>query len=346
MQERSSKSVKIINLTYLVLFCVTSLYGCEKGKTSENKTLLDSKVKLVYTEFEMVQEKDHFNEKTSDIKVMNFNTKEFFYITKDDFVDGEPKWSPDGKSILFKTIRGYDNLTLKILGTEGPFKFVIYDIKENTFKNLVIKYQLDKHESLRLNYDNIQWNNQGDKFLFKFHNNKIMKCNLEGDSARMLKEFTQNQLLQNFTITDNDSLWIFRGRPSALKKVIYLYDNRDSSSIVINNYNVYRICDYSKHKKTILFNDFNNNLYEYSLISREVKKLDIPIIESPMVLTECKYIDEKKLVCLIEKLYNNNENLLPNAEIVLMDLEKQKLEWLTNDGLGKRDLDIFIRNDK
>ena len=338
--------MKKITLTYLVLFCVTTLYSCDKGKTSENKALLDSKVRVVYTEFEMVQENDHFNEKSSDIKAMNFDTKEFFYISKDDFVDGEPKWSPDGKSILFKTIRGYDNLTLKILGTEGPFKFVIYDIKENTFKNLVIKYQLDKHESLRWNYDNMQWNNNGDKFLFKFHKNKIMECKLEGDSVKMLKELGQDLLLEDFTITDNDSLWIFKGRPDALNEIIYIYNNRDSSSIVINNYNVYRICDYSKNKKTILFNDFKNNLYEYSLISREVKKLDIPIIERPMLLTECKYLDEKKLVCLIEKLYNNNEELLRNAEIVLMDLEKQKLEWLTNDGLGKRDLDIYIRNDK
>ena len=85
-----------------------------------------------------------------------------------------------------------------------------------------------------------------------------------------------------------------------------------------------------------LFYSEKNVLYEYFLISKEKK--DIYTLSRDLNLLEMKSIDDNKFALLVKKEDKS-------IEICIINSSTEKLDWITNDGKSKSDIDIFIDGD-
>lgn len=339
-----------MKLFILITLMSITTFSCAQNSV-ERSVPKDSKHLAVYVEAKS-KSRGISSGEFGEIVVLDIDTKIKYYITRDNFYDTDPKFSPDGFRILFQSNRDQDITTLKIKGMSGPYNQYIYDLEKGTISKVNILYETNRPKEYRSTLRNIGWLPKGDEIYFNFNHNEIYIYDLLTNKIETVYTFPDFNIIDNISLSQSN-LFAFSFRNDLLtfeNSGLAIYNREGDSTDIFSSYST-TIGEWAGADEKIPFRggkETNFSIMEYDYESKTSKKL----FEFPRnlnLVSQLFYVGDDKIVFLageVEKEYQEGKErlLFKNNEIILYDLNTNKFEWLTNEMLEKEALDVIWRN--
>ncbi len=346
--------MKFFVLSFLSAIIFVFFYSCnnqqkltqtEHRESTSNvnvlKEIVSSKIKAVYLNF------DRLDDGFGSIILIDLISKKSLKLYDNRFYNSSPILVGNGEKVLFESAQLGDPLHLRITKYHAGRQLYLIDCNDLSIKN----YFSDKGESGEIQFfyfTGLTWDENREQIYFSNKDNDFYKLGDGEAKPTLLHTFDKDIKILDIDLSPNKkylALWYddFKNQYNG----IYIYDI--SLSKFINDIRGKR------SSLQILGWSFDNNiyyksdsLYLFDLSSNSVKTFELNINPDSLMVTNIYAQDNRSIILLIDKLKYLPEakySVSVSTEIAKYNFKTKKLEWLTNDGSTKEQMNVFIKPD-
>lgn len=305
------------------------------------KEIVSSKIKAVYLNF------DRLDDDFGSIILIDLISKKTLKLYDNRFYNSSPILVGNGEKVLFESAQLGDPLHLKITKYHAGRQLYLIDCNNLSFKT----YFSDKGESGEIKFlyfTGLTWDENREQIYFSNKDNDFYKLRDGEEKPTLLKIFDKDIKIWDIDLSpDKKNLALWYNDYKNQHYGIYIYDI--SSAKLINDIR-------GKGSFISLLGwSFDNNvycrsdsLYLFDLSSNSMKTIELNINQDSLMVTKIYAQDSQSIILLVDRLKYLPEakySVRASTEIARYNFETKKLEWLTNDGSTKEQMNVFIKQD-
>lgn len=336
----------IVIFIFFHFFCFQSCTSVKKGKTTTDKTVLDrnidqqnikdilnSKSKAVYLSY------DTLDPDFGTIILLDLISKKRVKIFDNYFYNSNPVFFENGDRILFSSAQEGDPRALRVIKKHPRRQ--LYLIDSNGDSHMTYSYNTEEET---FKFTSVVWDSFRKQLYFSNRNNNVYKLQVGEALPQILYNFDNNHVIWHLELSPNKRyLAINYDNLGKFDSGIYVYDL--ASNEVTKDIN-------STHKFIQFLGwTIDNNIYYqkdslvvFNLSSNSVKPINFKLNKDSFRIEKIFPEDQYSVILLVDKKKYNSVakyNITTSTEIARYNFQSQKLEWLTNDGSKKSDLNIY-----
>lgn len=268
-----------------------------------------------------------------DIIVLDLATRQIMNITDDSYIDEEPCFSHDKKSLIFATSRSGSDRSLMFQGLGAPKQLYLYNVEkgDHDIIDLYNKYK----DTLSIDFDILEYSTDSKRIYFASQLD-VYIYDLENKSLKFVKSYQGNNSIERIIAIPESNKFIVQyiNYDKVIRYLSLIDENRHETKLISLKYGINFIGGWSGNKDCIFVTSTRDELFEYDMNLDKYNKIELAQKDFLFPTDRCYRIGENKILSFAKR----NEDA--NPEIVTYDLKTKKYEWLTNTGKKKTDLNV------
>jgi Tol biopolymer transport system component len=324
---------------------VLLLYGCEFR--SSNEDVLIANKRIVAIEARKLEDGPTAGQ-GGDIVVVDIETGKKFYATNDYYINTNPQWSPDGRSVIYITNReGNSRWSRNFLGGEYRNKLYLFNLDTKNLTKIQYEYAGElKHTHIH----SLFWSKCNDSLYFRASTYKrdsaklitaIFKLSPSGGLAEKVVELERTPRINNFVVTASER-YIFYDyldhKNGSFIQGINLYDMQDSLVHTVIDGPGYTVNDVSEDGESILISD-KTNVYEYEIYNNTFNFLFC--MPGDFIFPDPRYIGKDEIVLFVHRPVDTYpDNYL--VELARYNRNTNEFVMVSNKRLMWVDMDVYF----
>ena len=281
-----------------------------------------------------------------DIKILDLDSYKSMNVTDDKFYDRYPKWSRDGRSILFQSNRFDESTSLSIKGIDGPYDVCLLQLVNRSLKRISITHQPERPEYLRSDLIDLQWYSDGCRLLFYYAGGKrILITDSSYSKIHIFADFSQYGVILKFVLSPDGQCIVFEYKPFE-----NTYDGSGIAIYNLKNKQFIRISDegslgdWMEGSDQFLY-ERGDSVFVYDM----VKSSSLFQFSSPnnLIISECSFASKAEIVFLgraKKYITISDQSVLAetNNELYLYSLVSHKLIQVTKTDCDKENMNVYL----
>jgi len=342
-----------INLIIFVLIQFTFLscnstqndhISSDKSQTFRNvnfadlKEIFSSKSKGVYLSY------DTLNHDLGTIILIDLISKKSIKLYDNTFYNSNPIFFENGTKILFASAQvGYLS-QLRLTKYHAWRQLYLLDSDDLSitpffYDNVEDDYDIKK-------YNCLSWDSLRNKIYFSNEDNKIFSLSVEDKQPKLLYALDKKERIWNLDLSPNKNYIAFdHDNFDTDYSCLSIYDiSLDSVTIEMKSKtNFIRFLGWSFDND--IFYRSDSIIYQLNLNSNNPQKFDPKLTMEDYFVLKIFPESDQTAILLVDKLKYNPKikyKVTTSTEIARYNFHSQKIEWITNDGSQKGDLNLLI----
>ncbi len=337
-----ARSLVFLGCLWPLVLVMLSCSGNDKLQESaelQKRTALLAPVRIAYVE---IHESEDDSKRSRDVIVQALDSWERFFVTKDNYINEYPAFSPGGQLLAFASARLENNVLQRALGDAAPRGFYVFNLLEGTTYELGRELRISRVSEFPYPVG-LCWSKDGSSLLFSNLSNRIYAISAAGDSLRVVMEARDVKMMPMLALSPAGDVIAFQyQREYSGPFGIGLFHLGDSSfSPIIESCSYVSICSWMRNGQQLMFVD--SILKVYDLEKDAIRTIELMGQRTDFIVQECVSVDDSTLIMLCAKPKGSRTGKVSwrGSDIVKAEMRSKRIEWLSHDGVRREHLTIY-----
>ncbi len=290
-----------------------------------------------------------------DVVLFNPKTRKKTYVTKDSFADVFPCLSPDGKHLAFASARVDRPELTRVMGLAARQGLYIADLEKGTAGRLGMKTAGDNPRDW-LFFQGLSWAKSSRALYYLSSDSVLFVLPTPSESLFVFASCPRSRLVRELSVSDDDSLFAvmyLTTPPESLWNVrpsLAIYDAPHGlwSQALSSRRGLTGIGGWAPDGKSLMVTTWDSlkpRLWRFDAERRAMEAVRIPTNEWQFFRIEPPYFESPHTIIFLasyRSVDQKSADASRRTDVFRLDLEQNRLDRLTDDGVAKSMLKVTI----